>query len=160
MTKKIKEKDYINYALLEIRNVFRGLNIVENGILDYLSYFDCSVSFDELYTVFCYDPDLADYNLDTHQFYNLYICPLIRKKKIKITNDIKAKTEIPYDEFLLKYVKDDEKVKKEKTCNEIEKIGKSDDIVDVIEKYIPLEKRDKNYFGMRSEEHTSELQSP
>lgn len=37
----------------------------------------------------------------------------------------------------------------EKKINEkIEELGKSGDIVDVIKKYIPLEKRGKNYFGI------------
>lgn len=32
--------------------------------------------------------------------------------------------------------------------NEVEELRKSVDIVDVIKKYIPLEKRGKNYFGI------------
>ena len=90
-------------ARTEIEKVRDGISIVQQSIIDSLKY-DKSISMEELHIMYCFDGD-DDFDLDIHQFYDLYVSPLIKSKEIKVCNLKQCSKEkpLPMPEFELMY---------------------------------------------------------
>lgn len=90
-------------AKMEIEKVRDGISIVQQSIIDSLKS-DKSISMEELHIMYCYDGD-DGFDLDIHQFYDLYVCPLIKSKEIKVCNLKQCSKEKPLSmpEFELMY---------------------------------------------------------
>lgn len=90
-------------AKTEIEKVRDGISIVQQSIIDSLKS-DKSISMEELHIMYCYDGD-DDFDLDIHQFYDLYVSPLIKSKEIKVCNVKQCSKEKPLSmpEFELMY---------------------------------------------------------
>lgn len=103
--------DFMNLARLEIERVYKNLGIVQESIVEYLKFMDCSIPIEELHIHYCFDGE-DTFILDIHQFYSLYIYPLLISKKIRIANFKKCAkdTPLPMTEYELKYVKPKEKI--------------------------------------------------
>lgn len=91
-------------AKIEIEKVRDGISIVQQSIIDGLKLDDKSISMEELYIMYCFDGD-DGFDLDIHQFYNLYVSPLIKSKEIKVCNLNQCSKEkpLPMTEFELMY---------------------------------------------------------
>ncbi len=91
-------------AKIEIEKVRDGISIVQQSIIDGLKLDDKSISMEELHIMYCFDGD-DGFDLDIHQFYNLYVSPLIKSKKIKVCNLNQCSKEkpLPMTEFELMY---------------------------------------------------------
>ena len=90
-------------AKMEIEKVRDGISIVQQSIIDSLKS-DKNVSMEELHIMYCYDGD-DGFDLDIHQFYDLYVSPLIKSKEIKVCNLNQCSKEkpLPMKEFELMY---------------------------------------------------------
>lgn len=90
-------------AKTEIEKVRDGISIVQQSIIDSLKS-DKSISMEELHIMYCYDGD-DGFDLDIHQFYDLYVSPLIKSKEIKVCNLTQCTKEkpLPMPEFELMY---------------------------------------------------------
>lgn len=90
-------------AKTEIEKVRDGISIVQQSIIDSLKS-DKSISMEELHIMYCYDGD-DGFDLDIHQFYDLYVSPLIKSKEIKVCNVKQCSKEkpLPMPEFELMY---------------------------------------------------------
>ena len=90
-------------ARTEIEKVRDGISTVQQSIIDSLKY-DKSISMEELHIMYCYDGD-DGFDLDIHQFYDLYVSPLIKSKEIKVCNVKQCSKEkpLPMPEFELMY---------------------------------------------------------
>ena len=90
-------------AKMEIEKVRDGISIVQQSIIDSLKS-DKNVSMEELHIMYCYDGD-DGFDLDIHQFYDLYVSPLIKSKEIKVCNLNQCTKEkpLPMTEFELMY---------------------------------------------------------
>lgn len=91
------------FAKTEIEKVRDGISIVQQSIIDSLKS-DKSISMEELHIMYCYDGD-DGFDLDIHQFYDLYVSPLIKSKEIKVCNVKQCSKEKPLSmpEFELMY---------------------------------------------------------
>lgn len=91
-------------AKIEIEKVRDGISIVQQSIIDGLKLDDKSISMEELHIMYCFDGD-DGFDLDIHQFYNLYVSPLIKSKEIKVCNLNQCSKEkpLPMIEFELMY---------------------------------------------------------
>lgn len=91
-------------AKTEIEKVRDGISIVQQSIVDGLKLDDKSISMEELHIMYCYDGD-DRFDLDIHQFYDLYVSPLIKSKEIKVCNLNQCTKEkpLPMTEFELMY---------------------------------------------------------
>lgn len=91
-------------AKTEIEKVRDGISIVQQSIVDSLKSDDRSISMEELHIMYCFDGD-DGFDLDIHQFYNLYVSPLIKSKEIKVCNLKQCSKEkpLPMPEFELMY---------------------------------------------------------
>lgn len=91
-------------AKIEIEKVRDGISIVQQSIIDGLKLDDKSISMEELHIMYCFDGD-DGFDLDIHQFYNLYVSPLIKSKEIKVCNLNQCSKEkpLPMTEFELMY---------------------------------------------------------
>lgn len=98
---KYSEKKHL--ARTEIEKVRDGISIVQQSIIDSLKY-DKSISMEELHIMYCFDGD-DGFELDIHQFYDLYVSPLIKSKEIKVCNLNQCTKEkpLPMPEFELMY---------------------------------------------------------
>ena len=83
-------------AKMEIEKVRDGISIVQQSII--------SISMEELHIMYCFDGD-GGFDLDIHQFYDLYVSPLIKSKEIKVCNLNQCSKEktLPMTEFELMY---------------------------------------------------------
>lgn len=90
-------------AKTEIEKVRDGISIVQQSIIDSLKS-DKSISMEELHIMYCYDGD-DGFDLDIHQFYDLYVSPLIKSKEIKVCNLTQCTKEkpLPMPEFEIMY---------------------------------------------------------
>jgi len=90
-------------AKTEIEKVRDGISIVQQSIIHVLKD-DKSISMEELHIMYCYDGD-EGFDLDIHQFYDLYVSPLIKSKEIKVCNLTRCTKEkpLPMPEFELMY---------------------------------------------------------
>ena len=90
-------------AKMEIEKVRDGISTVQQSIIDSLKY-DKSISMEELHIMYCFDGD-GGFDLDIHQFYDLYVSPLIKSKEIKVCNLNQCSKEkpLPMPEFELMY---------------------------------------------------------
>ena len=90
-------------AKMEIEKVRDGISTVQQSIIDSLKY-DKSISMEELHIMYCFDGD-GGFDLDIHQFYDLYVSPLIKSKEIKVCNLKQCSKEkpLPMPEFELMY---------------------------------------------------------
>ena len=90
-------------ARTEIEKVRDGISTVQQSIIDSLKY-DKSISMEELHIMYCFDGD-GGFDLDIHQFYDLYVSPLIKSKEIKVCNLKQCSKEkpLPMTEFELMY---------------------------------------------------------
>lgn len=90
-------------AKTEIEKVRDGISIVQQSIIDSLKS-DKSISMEELHIMYCFDGD-DGFDLDIHQFYDLYVHPLINSKEIKVCNLKQCTKEkpLPMTEFELMY---------------------------------------------------------
>ena len=90
-------------ARTEIEKVRDGISTVQQSIIDSLKY-DKSISMEELHIMYCFDGD-GGFDLDIHQFYDLYVSPLIKSKEIKVCNLKQCSKEkpLPMPEFELMY---------------------------------------------------------
>lgn len=91
-------------AKIEIEKVRDGISIVQQSIIDGLKLDDKSISMEELHIMYCFDGD-DGFDLDIHQFYNLYVSPLIKSKEIKVCNLNQCSKDkpLPMTEFELMY---------------------------------------------------------
>ena len=91
-------------AKTEIEKVRDGISIVQQSIINVLKSDDKSISMKELHIMYCYDGD-DGFDLDIHQFYDLYVSPLIKSKEIKVCNLKQCTKEkpLPMTEFELMY---------------------------------------------------------
>lgn len=91
-------------ARTEIEKVRDGISIVQQSIVDGLKSDDKSISMEELHIMYCYNGD-DGFDLDIHQFYDLYVSPLIKSKEIKVCNLNQCTKEkpLPMTEFELMY---------------------------------------------------------
>lgn len=91
-------------AKTEIEKVRDGISIVQQSIIDGLKLDNKSISMEELHIMYCYDGD-EGFDLDIHQFYDLYVSPLIKSKEIKVCNLNQCSKEkpLPMPEFELMY---------------------------------------------------------
>ena len=99
---KYSEQKYL--AKTEIEKVRDGIGIVQQSIVDGLKLDDKSISMEELHIMYCYNGD-GGFDLDIHQFYDLYVSPLIKNKEIKVCNLNQCTKEepLPMTEFELIY---------------------------------------------------------
>lgn len=90
-------------AKTEIEKVRDGISIVQQSIIHVLKD-DKSISMEELHIMYCYDGD-EGFDLDIHQFYDLYVSSLIKSKEIKVCNLTRCTKEKPLSmpEFELMY---------------------------------------------------------
>ena len=90
-------------AKTEIEKVRDGISIVQQSIIDSLKS-DKGISMEELHIMYCYDGD-DGFDLDIHQFYDLYVSPLIKSKEIKVCNLTQCTKEkpLPMPEFEIMY---------------------------------------------------------
>lgn len=114
MTKKMKlndSPDLMTLARLEIEHIYNNSEDVQDCIAEYLNFAGCSIPMEELHLHFCLnEADILE--LDIHQFYSLYIYPLLMKKRIRIANfkECTKDKPLPMTEYELKYVKPNEKI--------------------------------------------------
>ena len=101
---KSKYSEQKHLARTEIEKVRDGISIVQQSIVDGLKLDDKSISMEELHIMYCYNGD-DGFDLDIHQFYNLYVSPLIKSKEIKVCNLNQCTKEkpLPMTEFELMY---------------------------------------------------------
>lgn len=101
---KSKYSEQKHLARTEIEKVRDGISIVQQSIVDSLKSDDESISMEELHIMYCYDGD-DGFDLDIHQFYDLYVSPLIKSKEIKVCNLNQCTKEkpLPMTEFELMY---------------------------------------------------------
>ena len=101
---KSKYSEQKHLARTEIEKVRDGISIVQQSIVDGLKLDDKSISMEELHIMYCYNGD-DGFDLDIHQFYNLYVSPLIKNKEIKVCNLNQCTKEkpLPMTEFELMY---------------------------------------------------------
>jgi len=101
---KSKYSEQKHLARTEIEKVRDGISIVQQSIVDSLKSDDESISMEELHIMYCYDGD-DGFDLDIHQFYDLYVSPLIKSKEIKVCNLDQCTKEkpLPMTEFELMY---------------------------------------------------------
>ena len=101
---KSKYSEQKHLARTEIEKVRDGISIVQQSIVDSLKLDDESISMEELHIMYCYDGD-DGFDLDIHQFYDLYVSPLIKSKEIKVCNLNQCSKEktLPMTEFELMY---------------------------------------------------------
>lgn len=100
---KLRHLELKQLARTEIEKVRDGISIVQKSILNSLKS-DKSISMEELHIMYCYDGD-DGFDLDIHQFYDLYVSPLIKSKEIKVCNLNQCTKEepLPMPEFELMY---------------------------------------------------------
>ena len=91
-------------AKLEIEKVRDGISIVQQSIMDGLKLDGKSISMEELHIMYCFNGE-DGFDLDIHQFYDLYVSPLIKSKEIKVCNLNQCSKEkpLPMTEFELMY---------------------------------------------------------
>ena len=91
-------------AKMEIEKVRDGISIVQQSIINVLKSDDNCISMEELHIMYCFDGD-GGFDLDIHQFYDLYVSPLIKSKEIKVCNLNQCSKEktLPMTEFELMY---------------------------------------------------------
>ena len=82
---KPKYLELKHLAKLEIKKVRDGISIVQQSIINGLKLDDKSISMKELHVMYCFNGD-DGFDLNIHQFYNLYVYPLIKNKEIKVCN--------------------------------------------------------------------------
>ena len=82
---KSKYSEQKHLARTEIEKVRDGISIVQQSIVDGLKLDDKSISMEELHIMYCFNGD-DGFDLNIHQFYNLYVYPLIKNKEIKVCN--------------------------------------------------------------------------
>ena len=82
---KSKYSEQKHLARTEIEKVRDGISIVQQSIVDSLKSDDKSISMEELHIMYCFNGD-DGFDLNIHQFYNLYVYPLIKNKEIKVCN--------------------------------------------------------------------------
>ena len=101
---KLRHYELKRLARTEIEKVHDGISIVQQSIVDGLKLDDKSISMEELHIMYCYNGD-DGFDLDIHQFYNLYVSPLIKSKEIKVCNLNQCTKEkpLPMTEFELMY---------------------------------------------------------
>ena len=101
---KSKYSEQKHLARTEIEKVRDGISIVQQSIVDGLKLDDKSISMEELHIMYCYNGD-DGFDLDIHQFYDLYVSPLIKSKEIKVCNLTQCTKEkpLPMPEFELMY---------------------------------------------------------
>ena len=101
---KSKYSEQKHLARTEIEKVRDGISIVQQSIVDGLKLDDKSISMEELHIMYCYNGD-DGFDLDIHQFYDLYVSPLIKSKEIKVCNLNQCTKEkpLPMTEFELMY---------------------------------------------------------
>ena len=101
---KSKYSEQKHLARTEIEKVRDGISIVQQSIVDGLKLDDKSISMEELHIMYCYNGD-DRFDLDIHQFYDLYVSPLIKSKEIKVCNLNQCTKEkpLPMTEFELMY---------------------------------------------------------
>lgn len=101
---KSKYSEQKHLARTEIEKVRDGISIVQQSIVDGLKLDDKSISMEELHIMYCYNGD-DGFDLDIHQFYDLYVSPLIKNKEIKVCNLNQCTKEkpLPMTEFELMY---------------------------------------------------------
>lgn len=101
---KSKYSEQKHLARTEIEKVRDGISIVQQSIVDSLKSDDKSISMEELHIMYCYDGD-DGFDLDIHQFYDLYVSPLIKSKEIKVCNLSQCTKDkpLPMTQFELMY---------------------------------------------------------
>lgn len=101
---KSKYSEQKHLARTEIEKVRDGISIVQQSIVDSLKSDDKSISMEELHIMYCHNGD-DGFDLDIHQFYDLYVSPLIKSKEIKVCNLNQCTKEkpLPMTEFELMY---------------------------------------------------------
>ena len=101
---KSKYSEQKHLARTEIEKVRDGISIVQQSIINVLKSDDNCISMEELHIMYCYNGD-DGFDLDIHQFYNLYVSPLIKSKEIKVCNLNQCTKEkpLPMTEFELMY---------------------------------------------------------
>ena len=101
---KLRHYELKRLARTEIEKVRDGISIVQQSIVDGLKLDDKSISMEELHIMYCYNGD-DGFDLDIHQFYDLYVSPLIKSKEIKVCNLTQCTKEkpLPMPEFELMY---------------------------------------------------------
>ena len=101
---KLRHYELKRLARTEIEKVRDGISIVQQSIVDGLKSDDKSISMEELHIMYCYNGD-DGFDLDIHQFYDLYVSPLIKSKEIKVCNLNQCTKEkpLPMTEFELMY---------------------------------------------------------
>ena len=82
---KSKYSEQKHLARTEIEKVRDGISIVQQSIVDGLKLDDKSISMEELHIMYCFNGD-DGFDLNIHQFYNLYVYLLIKNKEIKVCN--------------------------------------------------------------------------
>jgi len=100
---KLRHYELKRLARTEIEKVRDGISIVQQSIIDSLKS-DKNVSMEELHIMYCYNGD-DGFDLDIHQFYDLYVSSLIKSKEIKVCNLNQCTKEkpLPMTEFELMY---------------------------------------------------------
>ncbi len=101
---KSKYSEQKHLARTEIEKVRDGISIVQQSIINVLKSDDNCISMEELHIMYCFDGD-GGFDLDIHQFYDLYVSPLIKSKEIKVCNLNQCSKEktLPMTEFELMY---------------------------------------------------------
>ena len=101
---KSKYSEQKHLARTEIEKVRDGISIVQQSIINVLKSDDNCISMEEVHIMYCFDGD-GGFDLDIHQFYDLYVSPLIKSKEIKVCNLNQCSKEktLPMTEFELMY---------------------------------------------------------
>lgn len=91
-------------AFMEIENVIHSKNVVQQSIIEILKYKNEIIPINKLHEMYCSDGEDGFY-LDIHQFYYLFVSPLIMSKEIKVCNLNQCTKEksLPMTEFVLMY---------------------------------------------------------
>lgn len=104
---KVFTSDYSklkNLAKAEIERVRDGITIVQESIIYGLKLDHNPISMDDLHFMYCFDGD-GGLDLDIHQFYDLYVSPLIKNKTLKVCNlhECNKDKPLPMTEFVIAY---------------------------------------------------------
>ena len=96
-------RELVPRARDEINNIFNSLEVIRESVIVELKTEkgrDNFPSLQHLHFIFCYDFDREKYLLDMHQFYHLFMCPLIKDKLVRISNyESSDDKPLPFDEF-------------------------------------------------------------